>query len=280
MAIDKDLILKLRNLSQSGFSDCKKALDENNNDLEAAIKWLRSKGIAKASGKNALKEAKEGHTWVKKSDDGVSIIELNSETDFTANSSEFLALAERIAECIISTKTDDLEVIKNTPMSYNGETVENNCLHLSSVVGEKIVLSRVKYFSISENESASCYRHNNGKMSTVIVFNKKLDSKDIDGFAVHCAANNPKFIRSEEVDKNWIESEKEIIKSLLEKEGKPKEFHEKIVTERIKKIVEQNVLLEQPYFYENNKKVKEKLLELDADIKCAVYFGLGESTVC
>lgn len=276
MAIDTKLILKLRNASQAGFADCKKALEENGNDLEKSIKWLRIKGIAKANNKNAFKSATEGSTWVKKNDFGAAIIEINSETDFTANSKEFTELSNQIIDAILAEKVGDIERIKKIKLN-NGETVEENCLHLSSIVGEKIVLSKVKYFSLSSNKSASCYRHSNGKISTLIVLDKKLEDKDIMGLSVHYAANNPKFVFASEVDENWINSEKEIIVSLLKKENKPEQFHEKIVAERIKKLISQSTFVEQPYFYDSSKTVSEVLNFLGANIKEAVYFGLGDS---
>ncbi|WP_216082906.1 translation elongation factor Ts [Candidatus Mycoplasma haematohominis] len=274
MAIDKDLILKLRNVSQAGFADCKKALEENNNDLDASIKWLRSKGIAKANNKNALKDAKEGGTWAKKDDNGVVILELNSETDFTANNSEFSKLAEGIANVILESKTTDRETILQLEME-NGETVNNNCLHLSSITGEKIVLTRVRYFALSDNESAACYRHNNGKISTVIVFDKKLPDSEIAGLAVHYAANNPRFITESEVDSSWINDEKEIILEALKKENKPEQFHAKIVEERIKKLIAQSTFVEQNYLYDQTKTVRDVLASLGTSIRKAVYYGLG-----
>ncbi|AEW45962.1 translation elongation factor Ts [Mycoplasma haemocanis str. Illinois] len=276
MAIDKDLILKLRNASQAGLADCKKALEENNNDLEASIKWLRTKGIAKATNKNALREAKEGSTFVKKDSKGVVIMEMNSETDFVANSKEFTALADRIMDSILNLGKEDLEEINSLKME-TGESVADGCLHLSSITGEKIVLSRARYFALGTGESVACYRHNNGRMSAFVILSKALKDEDIYGLAVHYAANNPKFISPDQVDESWINSEKEIITTLLEKENKPKEFHANIIEQRIKKLVAQEAFVEQPYLYDTSKKIKDRLRELDVEVRMAMYFGLGES---
>lgn len=276
MAIDKDLILKLRGASQSGFADCKKALEENNNDLEASIKWLRSKGMAKANNKNALKEAKEGGTWARKDEKGVVILELNSETDFTAKNSEFAKLAEGILDVVLNSQSTDKEVILKLKMA-NGETVEDNCLHLSSITGEKIILTRVKYVALGGNESAACYRHNNGKISTLLVFDKKLPDEKIAGLAVHYAANNPKFISADSVDQKWINEEKDVISETLKKENKPEQFHEKIIEERIKKLIAQDTFVAQSYLYDSSKTVQQVLDELGTKIKEATYYGLGNS---
>lgn len=277
MAIDKELILRLRDASQAGFADCKRALEENNNDLEASIKWLRIKGIAKATNKNALKDAQEGSTWVKKDENGVVIIELNSETDFTANNSEFTKLAEGIVDAILAAKVNGREEALKLRME-NGGTVEENCLHLSSITGEKIVLTRMQYIPLSSSESAACYRHNNGKMSTVLVFDKRLPDNSISGLAVHYAANNPKFITRDETDEKWINEEKEVIVSNLKKENKPEQFHQKIVEERIKKILAEVTFLEQPYLYDSSRTIQQVLEELGSSIKAAVYYGLGASS--
>lgn len=238
---------------------------------------MRIKGIAKATNKNVLKEAQDGSTWVKKDENGAVIIELNSETDFTANNSEFIKLAEGIVDAILSAKVKGLDEALKLKMP-NGSTVEENCLHLSSITGEKIVMSRMQYFPLSASESAACYRHNNGKMSTILILDKNLPDASISGLAVHYAANNPKFITRNETDEKWINEEKEVIVSNLKKENKPEQFHQKIVEERIKKLLSQVTFLEQAYLYDSSKTIGKVLEELGANIKSAVYYGLGASS--
>ncbi|OAL10341.1 translation elongation factor Ts [Candidatus Mycoplasma haematobovis] len=276
MAIDKDLILKLRGLSHAGFADCKKALEETNNDIQEAIKWLRKKGIAKATDKYALKDAKEGGTWVKKDENGIALIELNSETDFVANSEGFGTLANSIVNTILENKVDDLEAVKNLKLS-SGESVSESCLHLSSITGEKIVLNRVKYVSVSAEETASCYRHTNGRISALLIFDKKFDEDLAFKLAVHYAANSPKFITADQVDERWVASEKEIILALLEKENKPAEYRDNIIEQRLKKTILKETLMEQDFLYDTSKKIKDVLKELGASIKIAMFFALGES---
>lgn len=275
MAIDKDLILKLRNASHAGFSDCKKALEENNNDLEASIKWLRMKGIAKANNKNALKSATEGGTWVKKDAQGAVIIELNSETDFTANNQNFALLAQGIMDVILQHKPKTLGECINLKMP-NGESIEENCLHLSSITGEKIVLARMQYFALDSNKSAACYRHSNGKMSSMLILDKNLPDGDILGLAVHYAANNPKFVSANDVDENWIKEEQEVIMSNLAKENKPEQFRQKIVDERIKKLIAQVAFLEQAYLYDSSKTVKDVLDSLSTKVLEATCWHVGD----
>jgi elongation factor Ts len=257
-------IKKLREMTSVGFKDCKAALDETKGNIEKAIEFLRKKGIAKAS-KKMSRTASEGLALVKEKKGEISIIEINSETDFVAKNEEFINFCKELSDLNFSSK-GNLEKLNELKM-VNGILVKDNLVNFIAKIGEKITIRRAKFF---ENTSGSnfFYVHsalekNIGKIISIV----KLDgvSKKDDEFgtkiAMHIAASNPIAIDKNGIDKKIVDKELEIIKAEIVNSGKPSEMAEKISKGKISKFLNDNSLLNQVWIMDPKKKVSDILRE-------------------
>jgi|TARA_Y100000389_G_C17440754_1_gene508404 elongation factor Ts len=285
---NKDLlknIKKLREMTGVGFKDCKIALDETNGDIERSIDFLRKKGIAKAS-KKMSRTASEGLALLKENDGQISIIEINSETDFVAKNEDFVNFCKELSDINFSIK-GNLEKLNKSKMT-NGILVKDNLVSLIAKIGEKIIIRRTNFFDNSEGFNFS-YVHsaiekNIGKIISIV----KLDgiSKgQNDGIglkiAMHIAASNPLAIDKNGIEKNIIEKELEIIKEEIKNSGKPAEMVDKISKGKIEKFLNDNSLLNQTWIMDPKKKVSDILKEnssADKEIKVLnfVKYKVGE----
>ena len=259
-----DNIKKLREMTGVGFKDCKLALDETKGDLEKSVEFLRKKGIAKAS-KKMSRTASEGLALVKASEGKISIIEINSETDFVAKNKDFINFCKEISEINFFTQ-GDLSKLNETKMS-NGTLVKDNLVSLIAKIGEKITIRRANFFDNTNGENFS-YVHSAlevgiGKIISIV----KIDgiSKDNTDFgtkiAMHIAASNPLALNKDGIDKTLIDKELEIIKEEIKNSGKPAEMAEKISRGKISKFINDNSLLNQLWIMDPKKKVSDVLKE-------------------
>ncbi len=258
-------IKKLRELTGVGFKDCKIAIDETNGDLDKSIEFLRKKGIAKAS-KKMSRTAAEGLALVKESEGKLSIIEINSETDFVAKNNDFISFCKELSELNFSVK-GNLEDLNNSKMK-NGNLVKDNLVNLISKIGEKITIRRGHFFDNSKGKNFyyvhSSIEKNIGKIISIVNLdgivkgkNEELGSK----LAMHIAASNPLAVEKEGIDKKIVEKEMEIIKAEIINSGKPKEMVDKISQGKIAKFLSENSLLNQIWIMDAKKKVSEILSE-------------------
>ncbi len=264
-----DNIKKLREMTGVGFKDCKVALDETNGDIEKSIEFLRKKGIAKAS-KKMSRTASEGLALVKDKDGQISLIEINSETDFVAKNQDFINFCKELSEINFINKSD-LDKINDTKM-INGISVKDNLVNLIAKIGEKITIRRAHFFDNSHGANFS-YVHSAiekgiGKIISIV----KLDGvtvgndKDIGTkIAMHIAASNPLAIDTDNIDKKIIDKELEIIKAEITNSGKPAEMAEKISKGKISKFLNDNSLLNQIWIMDPKKKVSDVLKENSSD---------------
>ena len=265
---DKDLlnnIKKLRELTGVGFKDCKLALDGTNGDIEKSIEFLRKKGIAKAS-KKMSRTASEGLVLVSEKENKVSIIEINSETDFVAKNQDFVKFCKELSD-INFIAEGKLDKINDSKMK-NGITVKDNLVNLIAKIGEKITIRRANFFD-NKNGSNFSYVHSAiekgiGKIISVVKMDgvsnetpKDLGSK----IAMHIAASNPLAIDKDDIDKVTVDKELEIIKAEIKNSGKPIEMVEKISKGKISKFLNDNSLLNQLWIMDPKKKVSEILKE-------------------
>ena len=281
---NKDLlnnVKKLRELTGVGFKDCKIAIEENNGDIEKSIEFLRKKGIAKAS-KKMGRNASEGLVLVHSEADAVSVIEINSETDFVAKNKDFLNFSKEISK--INFKVlGDIEKIKNSIME-NGKSVDDNLISLISKIGEKITIRRSKYFNKDGGNNYfyihSAIEQNVGKIVSIVkVLNN--DDKDLgQKVAMHIAASSPLAIDSESLNKEIINKELEIIKAELINSGKKGDIAEKISKGKINKFISDNTLLNQIWIMDPKKRVsdiiKENKKKSDIKIIDFIRFKVGE----
>ena len=279
-----DNIKKLREMTGVGFKDCKNALDETKGDLEKSIEFLRKKGIAKAS-KKMNRTATEGLALVKEENNQISLIEINSETDFVAKNYDFINFCKELSEINFTIK-GNIEKLNSSKMT-NGILVKDNLVNLIAKIGEKITIRRTSYF---DNVSGVnfCYVHSAlekgiGKIISIVKLdgvtkgkNDEIGSK----IAMHIAASNPLAIDKDSLDKEIINKELEIIKAELSNSGKPVEIAEKISKGKISKFINDNSLLNQTWIMDSEKKVsdilKENSLDKPLQILNFVRYKVGE----
>ncbi len=264
-----DNIKKLREMTGVGFKDCKIALDETKGDIEKSIEFLRKKGIAKAS-KKMSRTAAEGLALVKEEGGQISIIEINSETDFVAKNQDFINFCKELSEINFFSK-GNIEKLNESKMS-NGNIVKDNLVSLIAKIGEKITIRRVNFFD-NLNGSNFFYVHsaiekNIGKIVSVVKLEGTTKGKNDEigtKIAMHITASNPLSIDQDGIDKVVVEKELEIIKAEIINSGKPPEIAEKISKGKISKFLNDNSLLNQLWIMDPKKKVSDILKENSSD---------------
>ena len=273
----KDLlenIKKLRELTGVGFKDCKVALDENAGDIEKSIVFLRKKGIAKAS-KKMSRTASEGLALVKEEQGQVSIVEINSETDFVAKNLEFINFCKELSEINFKVK-GDINKLNDAKMN-NGIQVKDNIVNLIAKIGEKIIIRRTKFFDNSMGVNFyyvhSPLEKSMGKIISVVKI-EGIDKGKNDGIgnkiAMHIAASNPLAIDKERIKKEIIDKELEIIKAEIANSGKPAEIVDKISKGKLSKFLSDNSLIDQIWIMDPKKKVSDILRENSSTTPLAV----------
>jgi elongation factor Ts len=279
-----DNIKKLREMTGVGFKDCKIALDETKGDIEKSIEFLRKKGIAKAS-KKMSRTASEGLALVKEESGQISIIEINSETDFVAKNQDFINFCKELSNINFQSK-GDLDKLNESKMA-NGTLVKDNLVNLIAKIGEKITIRRTNFFD-NLNGTNYFYVHsavekNIGKIISVVKLNGVTKGKNEEigsKIAMHIAASNPLSIDKEGIDKIIVDKELEIIKAEITNSGKPAEIAEKISKGKILKFLNDNSLLNQIWIMDPKKKVSDILKEnsLNKEIKVLdfVKYKVGE----
>ena len=264
------LIQELREKTSAGMMDCKKALIENNGDIEAAADWLRQKGIVKAASK-AGRVAASGLVTVVKCDNMGCVVELNAETDFVAKNDKFQALVANVAQKAAELQ-GDFEATMNA--------VKDDIAATISTIGENMSLRRIAKVN---GDHIYTYVHNAlvpgmGQIGVVVAIDG--DDAKIDEIgskvAMHIAANKPEFMTIADVDPKAVEREKKVFIESGATAGKPENIVEKMVEGRIKKWYAESVLEEQPFVMDPSKTVKEVVAEHGGKLAGYAYYVLGE----
>ena len=278
-------IKELRELTGVGFKDCKSAIDETNGDIEKSIILLRKKGIAKIS-KRMSRVAAEGLVYISERDNNISLIEINSETDFVARNKDFVNFGKEVSDLSLL-KFGKIEDLIKTKMK-NNKTVNDNLIDLVSKIGEKITLRRSAFVKnddcINFSYVHSSVEKNIGKLGVLLSLKTKKNKSELMPFgkelAMHIAASSPLSLDEENLDKNIINKEKEIIKDELKNSGKDNKIIDKIAIGKINKFIMDNTLLNQEWIIDPKKKVKdvinEKFGKGKIEIKDFVRFKVGE----
>jgi elongation factor Ts len=277
-------IKKLREMTGVGFKDCKVALDETKGDIEKSVEFLRKKGIAKAS-KKMSRTASEGLVLVKEKDGQISVIEINSETDFVAKNQDFINFCKELSDINFSAKgnIDKINVSKMT----NNILVKDNLVNLIAKIGEKITIRRTNFFdnTIGTNYFYvhSAIEKNIGKIISIVKLDGIIKEKNNEigsKIAMHIAASNPLAVDIDQIDKSIVDKELEIIKAEITNSGKPAEMADKISKGKISKFLNDNSLLNQIWIMDPKKKVSDILKEnsIDKDVKVIdfVKYKVGE----
>ena len=276
-------IKKLREMTGVGFKDCKIALDETGGNIEESIEFLRKKGIAKAS-KKMTRTASEGLILAEENAGEVSLVEINSETDFVAKNEDFKNFCKEISEINFSSK-GDLDKLNNSKMK-NGVAVKDNLVNLIAKIGEKINIRRSIFFDNTRGHNFfyvhSAIEKNIGKIISIVKLEGVSDQNNSLGvkIAMHIAASNPLSIDKDGIDKKVVEKELEIIKAEIVNSGKPSDLAEKISKGKISKFLNDNSLLNQIWIMDPKKKVSDILQENSTDKKIQIIdfvkFKVGE----
>jgi elongation factor Ts len=249
------LVRDLREKTGAGMMDCKKALNETNGDMQKAIDYLREKGIAKAAKKSG-RIAAEGACAAYVSEDGKvgAVVEINCETDFTANNSDFRALVKKITEHVAKANPADLDAL-NASVIEGKKTVADLVTEATATIGEKISIRRFVRYA---GEKVVSYIHMGGKIGVLVALDGGTDElgKDV---AMQIAASNPSAIDRDSVDAAELEHEKEVLRKQALEEGKPEKIVDKMVEGRINKFYKEVCLIEQIFVKDNEKTVKDIL---------------------
>ena len=260
-----DNIKKLREMTGVGFKDCKVALDETKGNIEKSIEFLRKKGIAKAS-KKMSRTASEGLVLVKEHLGEISLIEINSETDFVAKNKDFIIFCKELSEINFNAK-GDLNKLNDTKMK-NGILVKDNLVNLIAKIGEKITIRRANFFDNSNGMNFyyvhSAIEKGIGKIISLVKIDGVTNGKNEDigsKIAMHITASNPLAIDKNDIEKSLVDKELEIIKAEIINSGKPVEMAQKISKGKITKFLNDNSLLNQLWIMDPKKKVSEILKE-------------------
>ena len=263
-------VKKLREMSGAGMMDCKKALGETGGDIEAAMDFLRKKGLSAAS-KKAGRVAAEGVVVsVADGNKGV-VLEVNSETDFVSKNDKFVGFVNALAALIIEQKPADVEALK--ALNFDGElTVEQALSQLIATIGENMSIRR--FNSIEVDGTVAAYVHGAGKIGVLIGIEGDIDQELARGVAMHVAAANPSFIRREDVDAESIERERTVLTERALASGKPANIVEKIVSGQLNKFYSEICLLEQEFVLDTDQKVGKAIGK--ANIVAMTRYQLGE----
>ncbi|QUR93624.1 translation elongation factor Ts [Macrococcoides canis] len=274
MAITAQLVKQLRERTGAGMMDCKKALTETNGDIDAAVDYLREKGIAKAA-KKADRIAAEGTTYVASNGNTAVLLELNSETDFVARNEGFQALVKEMADHILATKPVDLDALMASEIEA-GKTVETKMNEAISTIGEKLTLRRFVLAEKTDADAFGEYLHMGGRIGVLAVVENSTDAEAAKDVAMHIAALNPKFVSREQVSAEELEHEKEILKQQALNEGKPENIVEKMVEGRLRKYLEEICAVDQPFVKNPDQTVAEFLKSKGGTLKSFVRYEVGE----
>ncbi|MGL6124948.1 MAG: translation elongation factor Ts [Metamycoplasmataceae bacterium] len=268
-----NLIKELRELTGSGFVDCKKALDATNGNIQEAIKWLQENGIAKAIKKSG-RIAAEGLVSTLVNDKFGVIYEVNSETDFVAKNDKFVALVNEIGKILIANdfKSDEEAAkLKNS----KGQTIEELATLATSTIGEKISFRRAVKFSKDGGIFIGNYTHSDGQKAALFVA-KGGNDEALKGIAMHITAMNPEFLNESTVPADRVKKLKDEFADSPALKGKPDAIKENILKGMLRKALSDDTLTEQEYVVEPGKTIAKFLAEKNAKEIAMVRFEVGE----
>ena len=271
--ITASLVKELRERTGAGMMECKKALTENNGDIDAAAEALRKSGAAKAD-KKADRVAAEGRIGVAQDGGKAVLVEVNSETDFVANDVNFKNFVQTVAQAALASGAAEAEALKGAKLP-SGESVEEARATAVQKLGENIQIRRLA--RVDGNNTVGAYVHTNGKIGVLVEVaggNAELAS----GLAMHIAAMNPPHNKAADVPAEWVAKEKEIeLAKMSEKDKqKPAEILEKIISGKINKIVNEVTLYGQSYVLDGDKSVEAVLKAASADVVGFTRLVVGE----
>lgn len=279
--ITASMVKELRETTGVGMMDAKKALVENDGNMEQAVDWLRTQGLAKAAKKSG-RTAAEGLVAVVTEGANGAVVEVNAETDFVARNADFQAFVKKVAEKALTVNT--IDELQNADL--DGKTVADTLTDLIATIGENMSLRRMTRVSVPQGAVIG-YVHGAladglGKIGVLVALesSEAADALQETGkqVAMHVAAANPQFLNKDAVDPEVLDRERSVLKEQAIASGKPAEIAEKMVEGRIRKFYEEICLTEQAFIMDTDKTVAQAVKDAGADIKLAEFtrVQLGE----
>jgi elongation factor Ts len=287
MAITAALVKELRESSGAGMMDCKKALSETDGNLEAAVDWLRTKGLS-AAAKKSGRVAAEGLVAVAAAGTSAAVVEVNSETDFVSRNDSFQAFVGEIGN--LAATVADVDALKAADYPGTGRNVADELTHQIATIGENMSIRRMERLEVSSGVVAS-YVHNAvaggmGKIGVLVALESAGDADKLNALgkqiAMHIAATNPQSLSVDDLDPEAVAKERNVLVEQARDSGKPEEIIEKMVDGRMRKYYQEVVLLEQTSVIDGETQVRKVIeqagKDMGAEIKLAAFvrMQLGE----
>lgn len=282
------LVKELREKTGVGMMDCKKALSENDGDLEASVDWLRTQGLA-AAAKKAGRAASEGLIGIVSEGGKGALVEINAETDFVARNDTFQGLVETVTGIALS-GSGDVEELKGAAYPDSDRNVGETITAMIATIGENMDLRRSAQISVDKGVVAT-YMHNAltpslGKIGVLVALESDGDAAQLEAFgkqlAMHVAASNPTALSQADVDPEELERERNVLSEQARESGKPEEIIEKMVEGRLRKFYEEICLMDQTFVIDGESKVSQaveaaaKELGAGITVKGFYRFALGD----
>ena len=263
----------LRERTNAGMMDCKKALEASNGDMDQAIEWLRKNGMAKAAKKEG-RIAAEGITKMLVDGNQAVILEVNSETDFVAKNEKFIEFVNKLADVIMKSDAADME--SALALTTEEGTVSDMVAAAVAQIGEKISFRRFTRLTKNDNQVFGSYSHMGGRIAALVLLNG-TDQEAAYEIAMHAAAMNPQYVKSSEVPTEVLEKEKSIMREELLKEGKPADRIENILVGKVNKYYSEICLEDQIFIKAENKETVKAYAEAHGcEIVNMVRYEVGE----
>jgi elongation factor Ts len=287
MSVTAALVKELREKSGAGMMDCKKALSETDGDMEAAIDWLRTKGLATAAKKSG-RVASEGLVAFAVDGTRGALIELNAETDFVARNTEFQEFASTLASLALNAV--DIDALGGVDYPGTGRNVSEELTHKIATIGENMSLRRMETVSVGAGSVVS-YMHNStapglGRIGVLVALESSADAAVLEELgkqiAMHIAATSPASLSVDDLDPESVQRERDVLIEQAKASGKPQEIAEKMVEGRMKKYYQEVVLLEQTSVIDGETQIAgvvanaAKSAGIDIELKAFARFNLGE----
>ena len=287
MAVTAALVKQLRGTSGAGMMNCKKALEETGGDIDAAIDWLRTKGLATAAKKSG-RVAAEGLVAINVAGTSAAMIELNAETDFVSRNDDFQSLALNLAK--LANNASDIASLNSLEFPNTERTVAEEITHNIATIGENIMLRRMKNIKVNKGRVIS-YIHNAtangmGRIGVLVALESDAGTEILESLgkqiAMHVAATKPASLSVESLAPEMVQRERDVLIEQAKESGKPQEIAEKMVEGRLRKYYQEVVLLEQIFVIDGESKVSEVIKKVAIDcgsdiiLKEFSFFVLGD----
>ncbi|MFJ3387256.1 MULTISPECIES: translation elongation factor Ts [Lysinibacillus] len=272
--ITAQLVKELREKTGAGMMDCKKALVQTDGDLDAAIDFLREKGLSSAA-KKADRIAAEGTTYILEQGNEAIILEVNAETDFVSKNDKFQVLVASLAEQLLAAKPASIEAALELT-NAEGVKVVDQISSAIATIGEKITLRRFEVKTKTDADAFGSYLHMGGRIGVLVSLEGSTDASAAKDVAMHIAAINPTYVSRDEVSAEEVERERKVLTEQALNEGKPENIVAKMVEGRLGKYFEDVCLLDQTFVKNSDQKVRDFVASTGGSVNGFVRYAVGE----